>query len=508
MTALTSPLQQVNASVPDATGNGHAATSEKPLLPVESFDDPTRLAKLYLAKGCERSDGLTLRYWREQWCRWDGTAYKVLPDSELRAHLQQVIHAEFVRIHLLQLKAWQVKPEGRKPTVRKITKALISNTELALASLTVLAATVEQPSWWDGSGWTKRNLIALQNGLFDLDAFFARQAEILLPHTPRWFSATCLPYPFDVDADCPPKWRVVLSRNLEGDGERSAVLQEWFGLSTTADTTRQKFLALVGEGGNGKGVICAVMEAMIGKENCSHVPLEVFGERFQLTASIGKLINICSEVGELDKVAEGFLKSFTAAGVPMQFDRKFKPPMQAVPTARLVLCTNNLPRFSDRSGGLWRRMILMPLNVVIADDDPSRIFGMDESDWWVKSGEMPGIFNWALAGLDRLRNQNQGRFTKSKVCEEALAQYRLENNPARLFLTETCEISSDGHEPCGSLYQSYRRWCQDSGYAPLADRAFGKEVKRAFPNARRRQAGPRGSRFWVYAGIVRQGEGT
>jgi P4 family phage/plasmid primase-like protien len=229
--------------------------------------------------------------------------------------------------------------------------------------------------------------------------------------------------------------------------------------------------------------------------------LEVFGERFQLTATLGKLANIASEVGELDKAAEGFLKSFTA-GDTMQFDRKYKPPVQAPPTARLALATNNRPRFSDRSGGLWRRMILMPFRVIIADDDPGRVFGMDKSEWWEESGELPGLFNWALAGLDRLRRQVQ--FTRSEVCEQALDEYRIENNPARMFLLESCKEDPQGQTPCGELYQNYREWCQSHGYSPLADRSFGKEVRRVFRKAERREVGQRGCRAYAYLGVARQ----
>jgi phage/plasmid-associated DNA primase len=171
-----------------------------------------------------------------------------------------------------------------------------------------------------------------------------------------------------------------------------------------------------------------------------------------------------------------------------------------VPTARLILATNNRPRFSDRSGGLWRRMILMPFRITIGENDPGRVFGMDKPSWWESSGELPGILNWALAGLDRLRQQ--GRFTQSQVCEEALAEYRTENNPARMFLLERCREDPEGQAPCGELYQAYRTWCHGNGYSPLADRSFGKEVRRVFPKAERREIGPRGSRLYAYCGLA------
>ena len=407
------------------------------------------------------------------------------------------VKSEMDRLNLIAQELAAAENE-KPPPVRKINTALVTNVELALASVTVWPGAVEPPAWWDGGKLCRRNLIALSNGLLELDALFAGKAEVLLSHTPRWFSSVCLPYPFDADADC-PHWLALLQRNLEADKDRIALLQEWFGYCLTPDTSRQKFMVFEGEGSNGKSVVCAVLEAMLGVENCSHVPLEVFGERFQLTPAIGKLANIASEVGELDKAAEGFLKSFTS-GDPMQFDRKHKPPIQAVPTARLVLSTNNRPRFSDRSGGLWRRMILMPFRVAIAEDDPARVFGMDKVKWWEESGELPGVLNWALTGLDRLRQQDG--FTKSQVCEQALAEYRFENNPARMFLAEKCREAPEQQSACGVLYQAYRNWCQSNGYSPLADRSFGKEVKRVFPKAERREIGSRGSREYVYCGLA------
>ena len=91
-------------------------------------------------------------------------------------------------------------------------------------------------------------------------------------------------------------------------------MQEWVGYTLTPDTSQQKFLVAEGEGANGKTVFLETHTQLLGPENVSHVPLEMFGMRFQLTSTLGKLANICSEVGEIDRVAEGTLKQFTSRG--------------------------------------------------------------------------------------------------------------------------------------------------------------------------------------------------
>ncbi len=253
---------------------------------------------------------------------------------------------------------------------------MVSNAIDALKAMTALPEEKVQPlAWIDGSN--RRNSLVVRNGILDVGRLVAGDADVLIDHTDAFFTLVSLPYPFDATAAC-PKWLGFLERNLEADAERTALLQEFFGLCLTVDTSFHRFLLMHGEGANGKSVICAALRAVLGTDNVSTVPLEAFGERFQLNQTLGKLANICAEIGEIDKVAEGHLKSFVS-GDPMTFERKFKDPIVALPTARLVLATNTLPRFSDRSGGLWRRMIVMPCNVVIAEHE--RVFGMDNPEF-------------------------------------------------------------------------------------------------------------------------------
>ena len=214
---------------------------ERKLQPIEVVDDPSRLAQLFRNSRCKHADGLTLRFRQEQWWRrWIGNHYRLIPDAELRAELCEFVRAEFLGVHLEELSRWEELPEserGKSPLVHKITTGLIANVEMALASMTVMAGDVALPTWWDGKTWNCRKVIALSNGLLDLDALFGEKSDALLAHSPRWFSPTCLPYLFDPDADC-PRWLAFLKRNLEDDRERIDLLQEWFGLCLMFDTSR------------------------------------------------------------------------------------------------------------------------------------------------------------------------------------------------------------------------------------------------------------------------------
>lgn len=463
--------------------------------PLEAPDNYHRLARVNLERYGRNTPNGTLRYWRNEWYKYDGTCYRKIDTDELKAKVGQAVREEFERINAEEIAAFD--GDGEPPNVRNVGHALISNVLFATAQLCILSGTVEFNTWIDGPlRDSSHRFVALQNGILDIDALLAGEPVHLHPHSPYWFSVTCLPFEFNDTADC-PTFQSFLQRNLEADEQRISLLMEWAGYCLLPNTDYQKFMFFEGEGANGKSVFLAAIEAMIGENNCSHVSLEAFSKDFVLTQTLGKLINIASECSEMDSVAEGMLKA-VASGDRMTFNRKGIPPIEATPTARLMLSANVRPRFADKSSGLWRRMILMPWRVVIPESQ--RTIGMDKVAWWEASGELAGIFNWAIAGLDQL-NSNR-RFTRSDVCEAALADYRSEINPAKVFLVEHYVPNSISSVATKDIYDHYKEWSLEHGYRPMSERTFGKEVFRQFTEVSRERAGGRDNRHYVYRGII------
>ncbi len=461
-----------------------------PLVVVKEDDDPHRLARMNLT-AYEGTDGGKLRYWREQFYRWKPASgcYQLIGAEELRAKTGTIIEQEFDRLNIIELLEFQklvdagkVK-DGKPPRAKRVTRTLVSNVLEATKGLVLIPSSVEPMTWLDGKTRERRNYVAMKNGILDLDAVLADADSVMLPSSPKWFSTVRLPYAFDPDATC-PKWLAFLNYNLGGDQQLIARLQEWAGYLLTPDTGQQKFLMMRGEGSNGKSVYMAAITAMLGKENVSNVSLEAFGERFSLATTIGKLANICGDCEEMDKVAEGFIKSF-ASGDRMTFDRKNIAPIETVPTARLMIAANELPRIRDRSNGMWRRMLLIPWDIQIPDS--MKIPNMDKSTWWEESGELPGILIWAILGLARLRSQ--GRFTDAAASNLALAGYKSDVNSARAFLNEYVQEANplEGDRAfvrTDFLYEHYSRWARAGNLHPFSKITFCKEINRAIPAAK------------------------
>ncbi len=138
------------------------------------------------------------------------------------------------------------------------------------------------------------------------------------------------------------------------------------------------------------------------------------------------------EVGAIERVAEGYLKAYVA-GDRMYFDRKNLPGVDARPTARLMLATNTLPPFADRSGGLSRRLMILPFRLAIPPDRQDPQLARKLLD------ELSGIFNWSIEGWHRLCANR--RFTEPLLSRQMITECWIDNNPARAFLLER---STDG----------------------------------------------------------------
>ena len=451
--------------------------TEKSKRPPESGLDPYRLARRFAEK-------LQVRYWRDEFWVWQPTQYRYrrVTEQDLKARVAALLKQEIDARSLTQ-----------GDYAAHVTVARVNNILAALKGHVLVEGSVEMPVWLKGSG---PQMLAFQNGLVSVDeALGDVSAPAIHPHSPDWFNDSVFPFAFDVMAEA-PLWEAFLDHVLEGDAERIAVIQELFGYCVIPGNSFHKFFLFEGQGANGKSVGLKMLEAMLGRENISSVPLGLFGERFQLVSTIGKLANIAPEADSSDKPHIGMLKAFTA-GDTITIDRKNLTSVQVVPTAKLVIAANSRPTFVDRSEGLWRRLVPVPFNVTIPEEK------QDKRLTEKLAKELPGIFNWALKGLKRLHLQ--GRFTESTMVKAATEEYKLECNPVRLFLADVglqADASEEKFVEVTDLYGGYAQWSKANGFQALNASNFGKELRKSFPKVKRTQRTVHGRRMSVYLGVA------
>jgi putative DNA primase/helicase len=399
-----------------------------------------------------------LKYWSGTWYTFRKSHYVVLADSDLKAIVMK----------------WLQSYESASYAGQRCRDEVIANL-MALS----LIPTETKPGSWLSEKTTSGMSICVDNGLLDLDALKSGKLNALHPHDSDFFTLTSIATPFNPSGDC-PMWIKFLNEMLPDKADRS-MLQQWIGYQLIYDTKFQKFMLYTGQGANGKSVVCVVHRVLLGEDNISAVGLEGFNpaRTFPLAATQGKLSNLVEELNEIEKTAEGLLKQFVGGG-PVTIERKHRDAFTMIPTARLTFATNVLPRFTDRTSGLWRRLILIAFRQQILDETKQDRRLVDP-DYWRASGELPGILNWAIVGLLSLLEKKS--FSTSESSAEAKSLYREESNPAGTFLTDFYVARENSEISATVLYQSYRSHIDNLGHRPLSESQFSIEVRRIFPHA-------------------------
>jgi putative DNA primase/helicase len=425
--------------------------------PTNPTTSPADLADAYLRdRQLHSEEGLCLRWHRETWFRYNGMSYDPLPIYDLQADLTTYLQSSEAR--------------------DKTTKTFVNNVLLNLQGICLIPSSVSLPVLETETQWVESPYtLVVDNGILDLQKLLDDQgAVILTPHSPRLVSTIALPFAYDLNAEC-SRWLAFLNEILPDEASRQ-LLCEIFGYCLTNDVSQQKFFLFEGIGANGKGVITSILGKMLGEANVSSIPLELFASTHGLEVTLGKLVNIVSEIGELDRVAEGLLKMFTG-GDSMFFNPKYKTPFSAKPNAKLIITTNVRPPFRDRSEGIWRRLILLLFLVSIPETQQNKHLVEELAE------ELPGIFNWSVNGYHSL--QQRGYFIEPPLSLEAKREFRLECNPAQAFLQDHCVADPIGKIESTDLYREYSTFCNEHGYKPLNNANFGKEVRRVFPSVER-----------------------
>jgi putative DNA primase/helicase len=259
----------------------------------------------------------------------------------------------------------------------------------------------------------------------------------------------------------------------------STPCRKYSAISCPGDTRQQKMFLIAGPKRGGKGTIGRVLTKMIGRHNVAGPTLAGLGADFGMQGLIGKPVAIISDAW-LGSKSDGSIITERLLSISCEdkltVNRKFLPAWDGYLPTRIVVLSNELPRFTDSSGALASRfMVLMLDKSFYGNENPALTEELCE--------ELPGIFNWALDGLQQLRAR--GRF------EQPVTSADMEDmaSPIGAFIRDRCELGRDKWIEVDLLYQKYRQWCDENGHSVTSKAVFGRNLKSARPEIKRRQIG-------------------
>ncbi|NDU95247.1 DNA primase [Spirosoma terrae] len=307
--------------------------------------------------------------------------------------------------------------------------------------------------------------INLLNGTFK----FGPDGQQLCEPQAADFLTHQLQFSYDADAKA-PLFEKFLNK-VQPDLDCQKLLAEYIGyvFVSPSQLKMEKAMLLYGSGANGKSVFFEIIMGLLGTENVSNYSFEKLTTEPAYRAQIAnKLLNYASEIsGNLESTVFKAL----ASGEPVEARLLYGQAFTMTDYAKLLANTNELPAAPEHSHAYFRRFLIVPFTVTIPDHEQDKQLAAK-----IIANELPGVFNWVLAGLRRLLAQ--GRFTDPAAVRHQLEVYRSQSDTARLFIDENAyQADLDRYTTLQELYREYKSFCAEDGYRPVKKLNFRKRLE-------------------------------
>lgn len=255
------------------------------------------------------------------------------------------------------------------------------------------------------------------------------------------------------------RWTKFLEEVLP-DEEVRGYFQRFVGLSLIGKVLEHTLTIATGTGRNGKGVAYgAIMTALgdyagagapglfeVAKAN-PNAPSPAF---FELR---GKRLVVLSEMEDGARVAAALMKRLTGGDRIKARDLN-KGLVEFEPSHSALMVTNHLPKLPANDPAVWKRMAVIPFDVVVPEED------QDEHLPEKLENEIDGILAWAVEGLrDYLAN---GLCPPDAVVART-QQYAESQDDARRFVEAVCVEVLVGGTLHSELHAAFTEWALSEG---------------------------------------------
>lgn len=323
--------------------------------------------------------------------------------------------------------------------------------------------------------------IPVQNGILNI---FTRE---ITPFNPKKIFFNKLPVFYNPEAKC-PSINKFFSDILKNE-EDSYVLFELIGYCLLKDYTYEKAFMLIGNGRNGKGKTLLLIKKFLGIENCSGVPLSLLVANSTSVCELqGKLVNLAGDLSNTDLKETGMFKALTGRDL-IGAKRKYLRDLFFTNYSKMVFACNELPRVYDLSIGFWSRWVLLefPYEFVkkevynnLEENEKKYKKIMDENiiDKISSAGELSGLLNESLDGLDRLIKQKD--FSSTSGTKEVKEFWIRKSDSFTAFCMDLLEEDTEGFIPKKEIRSSFSKYCKRYKLKGTSDRNIKKVLEDMF----------------------------
>lgn len=466
---VSSPPATVARPAAPAADGVDGMANLPPVFPELAHESEVYIAHVFEAHLREACGGRIVKADGQFWA-WGPTAWRAIQDNRLR------------------LAAHKFDAVGAGPKLKpiKLGKRMIDGI------LNELGTKTGEPDFFDHSTLG----VNCTNAAITIDE---KGKIVSRPHDPDDRFRFTIDAEFHLHTDMHPPEGSLLHKLVhgafQGDPDADAkinLIGEILGAAAFGMATRLKqpkaFIFLGETASNGKSTIAGLLSCLLPAGSVSAISPASFGDERRIINLAGKAANVADELSASAISGEVFKAAIT--GNPIEGRDLYRSALTFRPRALHCFTTNTLPRFNgglDR--GLKRRLVVLQFNRSIPDNEIIEDIG-DR----IQAEELDLLLGFAIAGAQRLKRN--GGYTIPASSRDALQEWLLLdplNEWYELRVVPAEEEPRDGWMRTGKLYDDFKHWATENGYAdrflPPVN-TFSQRLK-ALPNVelRRRSTG-------------------
>lgn len=386
----------------------------------------------------------------KKWLVWDGTRWAPNSDGQ-PARWAKVI----ARGLTTEAMAIQDKDERKA----KLAQARRLESSAAIAGILTLAATEARiaitPDRLDADPF----LVNCANGTIDL------RTMTLQEHDSADLLTKIAGAAYDPQAQG-PAWDKFLSR-VQPEEPMREYLARLVGHTLEGRVVEHLLAILFGAGANGKSTFEGAVSAALGDYAAPADPELLTARTFDAhptgTADLfGLRLAVLHETDKGRRLAEGTVKRLTG-GDRIKARRMREDFWSFDPSHTFVMLTNHKPLVSGQDEGIWRRIKLVPWDVVIPLEE--RDLHLDDQ----LALELDAVLAWLVRGYAAWRANGLDDPAQVIAATDA---YKAESDVIGRFLDECCLIGLHFHVRSAELFSAWCRWCGSEGEEAGTQTAF------------------------------------
>lgn len=336
-----------------------------------------------------------------------------------------------------------IVPEGKTFVIEKCRKIL--GPWYSVSFPNDVLSKIQADTYTDQNSLFKEedlDLIAVENGILNL------KTKELLDFSPNYRFFNKLPVKYVPGIEC-KKIIKFLTEVLESV-EDLQVIQELFGFLLVREYFIEKSFFFWGTGRNGKSKLMTLIKNFLGNANCVEISLQTLEkDQFALSELFKKLANLSGDLSHEALENTGNFKKLTGRDL-ISASRKFKVMIHFINYGKLIFAGNEIPETKDLTPAFFLRWIILKFPYIFLP--PKDIETIPEEkrenvrlqnphiiEDICDDKELSGLLNWALQGLERLRDKKE--FSYSKSTAEVEKQWKRTSSSVQGFLMDCCIVN-------------------------------------------------------------------